>query len=241
MNFSPPKSMSARVSAHSVLPTPDGPVKRNTPSGASGFPMPVFEARMVLASSPSASSWPITRCCRRLSSSKSAAASSLTIDPRGMPVQSDITCAHTEAETTGKTMGFSPCTASSFSVSASSFAARSFSVWEALPDSLALTSSVCNEMMEAASSFSFVHCSVSRAIFSLDPAMSAVHFSTISGESPMPAARSLLRVLSSSSALSSVRSALSSWAGFVLWLILTRAHAVSSTSTALSGSCRPDI
>ena len=58
---------SASARASSVLPTPVGPRKRNVPIGRSGSCRPARERRRALDTASTASSWPMTRSCRRSS------------------------------------------------------------------------------------------------------------------------------------------------------------------------------
>ena len=58
---------SASVLASSVLPTPVGPRKRKEPIGRLGSERPARERRRALETASIASSWPITRSCRRSS------------------------------------------------------------------------------------------------------------------------------------------------------------------------------
>ena len=58
---------SASAFASSVLPTPVGPRKRKLPIGRFGSESPARERRSALETASIASSWPITRSCRRSS------------------------------------------------------------------------------------------------------------------------------------------------------------------------------
>ena len=58
---------SASARASSVLPTPVGPRNRKVPIGRSGSCSPARERRSALETAPTASSWPMTRSCRRSS------------------------------------------------------------------------------------------------------------------------------------------------------------------------------
>ena len=78
---------SASARASSVLPTPVGPRKRKVPIGRSGSLSPARERRSALETAATASSWPMTRWCRRSSMWTSFATSPSSRRLTGMPVQ----------------------------------------------------------------------------------------------------------------------------------------------------------
>ena len=79
---------SASARASSVLPTPVGPRKRKVPIGRSGSCRPARERRRALETAMTASSWPITRRCRRSSmwTSFSTSPSSMRDDRDARPL-----------------------------------------------------------------------------------------------------------------------------------------------------------
>ncbi|MNT11656.1 hypothetical protein D3C72_1465480 [compost metagenome] len=105
---SPPYSASARASAVSVLPTPLGPHNRNTPTGLPGSVSRARDVWMRRATASSASRWPITRFSSVSARASTACASSRTMRPTGMPVQSATTAATAAASTAVCIIGASP-------------------------------------------------------------------------------------------------------------------------------------
>ena len=79
--------MSARATAVSVLPTPLGPTSRKTPIGLPGSVRLAREVRIRWAIASRACAWPITRSSSRSRSESTVWISSATILPTGMPVQ----------------------------------------------------------------------------------------------------------------------------------------------------------
>src|SRR5215218_3048735 len=90
---------SASARASSVLPTPVGPRNRNTPIGRSGSASPARERRSALETLRTASSWPMTRRCRRSSMCTSFSTSPSMRRLTGMPVQRATTSATSSAST----------------------------------------------------------------------------------------------------------------------------------------------
>ena len=78
---------SASARASSVLPTPVGPRKRKLPIGRLGSESPARERRSAFATASTASSWPITRSCRRSSMWISFSTSPSISFETGIPVQ----------------------------------------------------------------------------------------------------------------------------------------------------------
>ena len=173
----------------------------------------------------SAASWPTTRlpsCCSRLSSS---VCSSFIRDESGTPVQSAMTVATVRASTSSPSSGFPCCTALSW------FCRSAISAWREISARQASRFSV--------SFSSWPYCVSSSSSCRIIRTSSC---SMAARRSPwvwLPAA------ISSSSACFSIARAVScafrrvSGAGTVSRLMRMRAEAVSSKSTALSGSWRP--
>ncbi len=90
---------SARALASSVLPTPVGPQKRKLPIGWSGSARPARERRRAPATASTASSWPITRWCRRSSMWISFSTSPSSMRLTGTPVHLETTCATSSSVT----------------------------------------------------------------------------------------------------------------------------------------------
>ena len=90
---------SASARASSVLPTPVGPRNRNVPIGRSGSCRPARERRRAFETATTASSWPITRWCRRSSMWMSFSTSPSSIRETGMPVHFATTSAISSAST----------------------------------------------------------------------------------------------------------------------------------------------
>ena len=90
---------SASARASSVLPTPVGPRKRNVPIGRSGSLRPARERRSASETASTASSWPITRLCRRSSMWISFSTSPSTSRETGMPVHLPTTSAISSTST----------------------------------------------------------------------------------------------------------------------------------------------
>ena len=84
---------SASARASSVLPTPVGPRKRKVPIGRFGSASPARERRRALATASTASSWPITRSCRRSSMWISFSTSPSIRRETGIPVHLPTTSA----------------------------------------------------------------------------------------------------------------------------------------------------
>ena len=91
---------SASARASSVLPTPVGPRNRKVPIGRSGSCRPARERRSALDTASTASSWPITRWCRRSSMWTSFSISPSIRRATGMPVHLATTSATSSASTT---------------------------------------------------------------------------------------------------------------------------------------------
>ena len=99
---------SASARASSVLPTPVGPRNRNVPIGRSGSCSPARERRRALATASTASSWPITRWCRRSSMWMSFSTSPSSSRETGMPVHLATTSATSSASTSSFRNGRRP-------------------------------------------------------------------------------------------------------------------------------------
>ena len=84
---------SASALASSVLPTPVGPRKRNVPIGRFGSARPARERRSAFETASTASSWPITRSCRRSSMWISFSTSPSIRRETGIPVHLATTSA----------------------------------------------------------------------------------------------------------------------------------------------------
>ena len=102
---------SASARASSVLPTPVGPRNRNVPIGRSGSWRPARERRSALATASTASSWPITRWCRRSSMWTSFSTSPSSRRETGMPVHLATTSATSSASTSSLRNGAPPSAA----------------------------------------------------------------------------------------------------------------------------------
>ncbi|MNO87134.1 hypothetical protein D3C76_785500 [compost metagenome] len=102
---------SASALHSSVLPTPVGPRNMNEPLGRLGSDSPARERRTALATATTASSWPITRWCSRLSIFSSFSRSPSSIFETGMPVHFDTTSAISSSVTLLRNSWFSllPC------------------------------------------------------------------------------------------------------------------------------------
>ena len=85
--------------ASSVLPTPVGPRKRNDPIGRCGSDSPARERRSALETAAIASSWPITRSCRRSSIWSSFSTSPSIRRLTGIPVHLATTSATSSSVT----------------------------------------------------------------------------------------------------------------------------------------------
>ena len=90
---------SASARASSVLPTPVGPRKRKLPIGRSGSESPARERRSAPETASTASSWPITRSCRRSSMWISFSTSPSIRRETGMPVHLETTSAMSSSVT----------------------------------------------------------------------------------------------------------------------------------------------
>ena len=223
------------VRAVSVLPTPDGPQSMNTPTGLTGLSMPAREVctRRAIISSPW--SWPTTRRPSVAARFSTASASLRTMRPTGIPVQSCTTAATACWSTLGRISGCSPwwaaisvCRVAS-SASLVSRSATSGSRRAARRVS-SLSTSVFSVSQRASSAVSSSAAKASAV--ATRSARSAVSKPTAASRSMMPRSVSsrLMRRRVSSTA-----------AGTACWLMATRAAAVSSRLTDLSGSCRAGI
>ncbi|MNU53306.1 hypothetical protein D3C71_423380 [compost metagenome] len=255
--FSPPYRMSASASAVSVLPTPEGPTNMNTPRGLLGSSRRALAVRTRWATAASAWSWPMTRSASRVSRLRTVLISSLTMRPSGTPVQAETISATTWPSTCSGTIGVVPCRARSSARRASSSSragsavvvaflrlvarAGAFSATAgAASGCCAADSSRCarSARMRSTSAFS----SARRCWLAASSACSALFFSASSARRASwrpPAAVSRTSAALSASMRSRPRFASSISAGVALWPSATFAQAVSSTLTALSGSCRP--
>ncbi len=224
-DFSPPKSSSASASAVSVLPVPLVPTSRNTPCGPFSGARPVLAARRRCAMAFSAASWPTTRFARLFSRLSSSVCSSFINEESGTPVQSAITVATVRVSTSSPSSGLPWCTTLSCSCNAAISAWREMSCRQASKCSVIFSSSPYR-VSSASSSRMMRISSCSIAV----RRSAWVRFPT---------------AISFSSACFSMFSAVScafsrvSGSGIVSRLMRTRAEAVSSRSTALSGSWRP--
>ena len=112
---------SASARASSVLPTPVGPRNRNVPIGRSGSCSPARERRSALATALTASSWPITRWCRRSSMWTSFSISPSSSRVTGTPVHLETISATSSASTSSlKNRGVAAATSCSADSAASS-------------------------------------------------------------------------------------------------------------------------
>ena len=84
---------------NSVLPTPVGPKNKKLPYGRLGSLRPLRERRIASDTSRTASSWPTTRSCKRLSILSSFSRSPVIILLTGMPVARLTTSAISSAPT----------------------------------------------------------------------------------------------------------------------------------------------
>ncbi|MCY1362388.1 hypothetical protein D9M69_491030 [compost metagenome] len=226
-NCSPPYSRSASARAVSVLPTPLGPTSRNTPTGACGSLRPTALVRRARSRACTACSWPRRRCRRSAAKLAMRALCSRASCARGMPVHWLSTSATRRGQTSCWTSRSAPgwafssaCRRCSSSWASPVFCRRSSSrrpTW-------------LRWLFQRASSSA----SWSRAWSSRSDRVSSTAASTA-----RPAWRSRRWALSwrSPSAISPRRRCTAG--GALARLMRTRAQAVSSRSTALSGSCRP--
>ena len=90
---------SASARASSVLPTPVGPMNRKVPIGRLGSWSPARERRSAFETASTASSWPITRSCRRSSMWISFSTSDSISFETGMPVHLATTSATSSSST----------------------------------------------------------------------------------------------------------------------------------------------
>ncbi len=81
-----PKKNRASVRASSVLPTPVGPVKSNTPSGRPGSFKPALKVSTELVAARHASAWPITSVSKKILTSSSSSDTSSRRKISGNPV-----------------------------------------------------------------------------------------------------------------------------------------------------------
>ena len=109
MAFSESNRYSASVLASSVLPTPVGPRNKKLPMGRFGSDSPARLRRMAPATTPTASSWPMTRPFSTSSRSTSFSISPCIILATGMPVQAATTEAISSSETSSFKMAPSCC------------------------------------------------------------------------------------------------------------------------------------
>ncbi|MCY1174508.1 hypothetical protein D9M73_147140 [compost metagenome] len=105
------KRNSANALHSSVLPTPVGPRNMNEPLGRFGSDKPARERRTALETATTASSWPITRWCNRLSIFISFSRSPSSIFDTGIPVHFETTSAISSSVTLLRSNWFSvlPC------------------------------------------------------------------------------------------------------------------------------------
>ena len=92
---------SERARTNSVLPTPVGPMKRNTPMGWRGSLRPARARRTALATLITASSWPTMRLWIPSSMCSRRSVSSMPNRETGMPVHMLTTSATSSSVTTG--------------------------------------------------------------------------------------------------------------------------------------------
>ncbi|MCY1231802.1 hypothetical protein D9M72_442630 [compost metagenome] len=228
----------------------------NTPRGLLGSSRRALAVRTRWATAASAWSWPMTRSASNVSRLRTVLISSLTMRPSGTPVQAETISATTWPSTCSGTIGVVPCSARSSASRASSssragsaavaaflrLAARAgaFSATAGAASGCAADSSRCarSARMRSTSAFS----SARRCWLAASSACSALFFSASSARRASwrpPAAVSRTSAALSASMRSRPRFASSISAGVALWPSATFAQAVSSTLTALSGSCRP--
>ena len=238
------------MTAVSVLPTPLGPTIRKTPIGRLGSVRLALAVRIRWPIASRACAWPMTRSSsldRRL---RTVWISLATIRPTGMPVQPATTSAIVWLSTLTCISGDSPWRARSSSnldwsadwavvnsaeganawpfPSARCFAfsvAKSASTWAA---SLRISSTRFFSSSQRASSPSSRFVASAKLCFR----------SSISASSAAPVASWRSRILISMFRWSISRRQSSTAGGVAFWPIATRAQAVSSRLTALSGSCR---
>ncbi len=90
-DFSSPNTSAAMARASSVLPTPDGPAKRNDASGRLGRPKPSLALRIASETRSTARSWPMTWRFMRSASVRSASCSPVVSRSSGTPVAREAT------------------------------------------------------------------------------------------------------------------------------------------------------
>ncbi|MNS72675.1 hypothetical protein D3C72_1060940 [compost metagenome] len=250
MFCSPPYSASASASAVSVLPTPEVPQSMKTPMGFCGLSSRAREVWMRRAIISRPCFWPMTRWFSVSASLSTASTSFLTMRPTGMPVQSATTEATACSSTEGRMSGDSPCTAwilacsscssassvarsgpaSAGSAAASPFAGASTGL---LPARSLLRSS----SRRSTSPFSSCQRAFNASSCTFDSASSvATSAARLVTSMPMASSRPMI---SCSTVRPSMRRMQSSTSGGVACCdTATRAQAVSSRLTALSGNWR---
>ncbi|MCY1540465.1 hypothetical protein D9M68_761080 [compost metagenome] len=246
---SPPYSASDSASAVSVLPTPEGPHSRNTPTGLLGLSSRARAVRMRREMVSSASGCATTRADKISPRRSTDCASSRTMRPMGMPVQSATTVATACASTAARMSGVSPCSFTSWSCASLSSARMASGVRSgSAGGSSSLLSSACtgtaagdSSLRSATMRSTSAASSTRRCSSSASSACAAVTCAAMSSTrwcSPTPIAASRPAMPDSMPSTSMRRFKSSSAAGSACWLSATRAHAVSSRLTALSGSWR---
>jgi hypothetical protein len=180
--------------------------------------------------------WPTCR-----SSSSIMLTWSRSILPTGTPVQPEITSPTIEASTATRTSGVSPCSRSSAPVSSPS-SARSVSGEGADASAGAPLLPACDASSDprtARMRSTRPRSSSQRAVSRASPASTSARRAAIAASrspwsAPSAVSRSSTRACTARS--SSCRCASSTAGGVACWPSASRAHAVSSTLTALSGS-----
>ncbi len=168
------------------------------------------------------------------------AISSLTMRPMGMPVQSPTTAATASESTTAKTIGSSPW-AAAISASAASSASRKAASSSSAPSSRALARASVRALRltrtPSSAAFSRSHLAVTSSSATW---ASWICSSSLAMRSPLLYCPSRSRSAISSSIFNSCRRRRrsSTGAGVACWETPTRAQAVSSRETALSGNWR---
>ncbi len=234
MFCSPPYNASANASAVSVLPTPLGPTSMNTPSGRVGLASPALALATVSPIFSIACRWPTTRLPSVFGSDSTAATSSRSIRPTGMPVHPPTTSATLWGVTNGLSSGRSPC-----AVARSARRAAN----RACPAGSGVSAAVScrpRSMIWRTRSPSCSHRCCSEACRSARVARRASSSAARAAWS-MPIDRSRRTTSASAPTASISRKTAASSGGVACRPTATDAQAASSTPTALSGSCRAGI
>jgi hypothetical protein len=252
---SPPYSASASASAVSVLPTPEVPAQHEHADGLVGVVEPGARGLDALGDHVQAMVAGRSRAGPGVSASRSTVSISfLTMRPTGMPVQSATTLRPRPGSRPGQDQRRSPCRAAQLGLQAGSRVqlagqqggarcARRFARFRRWPAGLALDRAGARAIWPAAPGCGRPAPSRPASV-SPAPSRRALGAQLRAGiglpraDVSMPMAASRAMMSSSVCSASMRRRQSSTSAGVACWLTATRAQAVSSRLTALSGSWR---